>query len=101
MWLMIDDQRNLNCELEARTSAEGKTLLQKWAGQIDCLCLDHDLGEEQETGYDIAKWALHQGLMPARVQIVSSNPVGRRNIGLALIGAGYVTKDGINFKKGL
>lgn len=100
MWLMIDDMRNLNCELEARTSAEGKALLSQYAGQIECLCLDHDLGYGQEDGYMIAKWALQMGVMPPRVQIVSSNPVGRRNIGLALIGAGYITNDSINFKKG-
>lgn len=98
MWLMIDDQRNLNCELEARTSAEGKRLLQKYAGQIECLCLDHDLGEGQENGDDIAKWALQQGFMPPRVQIVSSNPVGRLNIYNRLTDAGYTTKDGTNFE---
>jgi hypothetical protein len=105
MWLMIDDQRNLNCELEARTAAEGRALLIQYAGQIECLCLDHDLGPcpvtgiNQESGYDIALWALMNEIMPPRVQLVSANPVGRQNIANALGAYGYITRDGINFEQ--
>lgn len=97
MWLMIDDMRNLGCELEARTAGDGMRMLEEHVGQIECLCLDHDLGENQENGYQIITWALERDLVPPHVQIVSSNPVGRKNIAAALEAAGYATKDGVNF----
>ena len=99
MWLMIDDVRNLGCELEARTAIAGMQLLQTYAGQLECLCIDHDLGPDQLNGYQIIMWALEHDFAPPHVQIVSSNPVGRKNISAALEAAGYATKDGINFYK--
>lgn len=96
MWLLIDDVRNLNCDLTARTAAEGKQMLQEYAGQLECVCLDHDLGET-ETGYDVACWALERNLMPSHVQLVTSNPVGRKNISDALKVYKYSTLDGVNF----
>ena len=92
MWLV----RNLNCEFIARTAGEGMQLLQQYAGQIECVCLDHDLGEKL-TGYDVACWALERDLMPRHVQLVTSNPVGRKNISDALIVYKYSTKNGIDF----
>lgn len=99
MWLLIDDFRSLGCDVTCRTSQEGKNALVSYKGNIECLCLDHDLGPGQESGYDVAKWALENGLMPNHVQIVSSNPVGRQNIAFVLTSYGYTTTDGTNFKK--
>jgi hypothetical protein len=96
MWLLIDDLRNLNCDLTARTVQEGKVFLKMYAGSICHLCLDHDLGAEG-NGYDLAVWALEQGLMPAHVQLVTSNPVGLENIARALLAHGYQRRNGIDF----
>lgn len=94
MWLLIDDIRDLNCEVTARTPEAGKKMLA--VGGWDCVCLDHDLAAD-ETGYDIAVWALEAGIMPPKVQIVSSNPVGKKNISDALKNNGYTTKNGTDF----
>ena len=62
MWLLIDDQRDLNCQIIARTAEAGRIVLQVLCNQIETVCLDHDLGEK-DTGYDICKWALESGCM--------------------------------------
>ena len=98
MWLLIDDQRNLNCQVTARTAKTGKACL-ALLDNITTLCLDHDLGEE-ETGYDVCKWACENGFMPDHVQIVTSNPVGRENIARCLEAHGYTSKDNNNYYKG-
>lgn len=95
MWLLIDDVRDLNCEVTAKTPEAGKKMLA--LGGWECLCLDHDLGTE-ESGYDVAVWALEMGFMPAKVQLVTNNPVGRKNIADALMSAGYSTKNGTDFE---
>jgi hypothetical protein len=89
MWLLIDDERNLGCDVVARTPRGGKEMLRqcKWDG----LCLDHDLGDG-ESGYDILMWALGEGVVPPRVELVTSNPGGRDRMGAALEGAGYIRK---------
>lgn len=94
MWLLIDDQRNLNTEAIARTVEAGRKLLS--VGGWECVCFDHDLGG-LESGYDLLKWGLDRGLVPSRVQLVTDNPVGRKNMRTALEVAGYKTSDGINF----
>jgi len=98
MWLLIDDLRDLHCDLNARTAAEGKRLLQEHSAELECVCLDHDLGEV-ETGYDVALWALERDLMPSHVQLVTSNPVGRKNMADCLKAYKYSTLDGVNFYK--
>ena len=50
-----------------------------------------------KTGYDVIKWAIENNCIPARVQIVSQNPVGRENIAKALTSAGYRSNDNINY----
>jgi hypothetical protein len=96
MWLLIDDIRDLNVEAIARTPAAARKLLA--AGGWECVCFDHDLGEaSSESGYDVLKWGLEQNFLPAKVQLVTSNPVGRENMTQALLQAGYSSKDGINF----
>lgn len=94
MWLLIDDERNLNTDAIARTPEAARKLLS--FGGWDCVCFDHDLGCS-ESGYDVLVWGLDVGFIPKQVQLVTSNPVGRQNMRLALENKGYVTKDGINF----
>lgn len=96
MWLLIDDCRDLGVDVIARTPEAGKRMLA--LGGWECLCLDHDLGStESETGYDLLKWALEWKFVPQKVQLVTSNPVGRQNMRTALEAAGYKTTDGFNF----
>lgn len=98
MYLLIDDQKELSCELIARTAKAGKKALQALHKEIECLCIDHDLGS-LTTGYDIINWALENNYLPKRVQIVSANPVGCRAIAKALLAANYCSKDNVNFIK--
>jgi hypothetical protein len=88
--LLIDDQRNLPADRVARTYQEGIEALAErhW----DVLYLDHDLGDfsgvegRELTGYDIACWLERNPQhLPDRIEIVTSNPAGRRNIELALL----------------
>jgi hypothetical protein len=52
------------------------------------LSLDHDLGDDSKTGYDVAKFieeaAYKKILAPLEVVVHSANPVGRRNIERAI-----------------
>lgn len=96
MWLLIDDERNLNTDAVARTAEAGRKLLAM--GGWEVVCLDHDLGG-QESGYDVLTWGLDRGYIPDRVQLVTSNPVGRKNMSAALESSGYLSSDGFNFKK--
>ncbi len=94
MWLLVDDERNLNTEAVARTPEAGKKLLS--LGGWECVCFDHDLAA-QESGYDVLVWAIERGYVPPHVQLVTSNPAGRANMQAVLKSAGYKTVDGINF----
>lgn len=79
--LLIDDVRDLKCDFAARTYDEGINALtnKKW----DLLLLDHDLGcldadGEEKNGYHIVCWLEeNQQYLPKRIQLVTSNPVGR------------------------
>lgn len=56
--------------------------------EIEILSLDHDLGQNRLTGYDLAKWLevrAHKGLsVPNKIVVHSANPVGRKNIQAAI-----------------
>ena len=92
MWLLIDDVRNVNCDVIARNGPAGRKMLA--LGGWEALCLDHDLGDVgTETGYDVLVWALENNLVPPIVQLVTANPVGQANMARALVQAGYITKD--------
>jgi len=98
MWLIIDDKRELKCDVIARTARAGIALLE--SNEWECVCLDHDLGDANSmTGYDVCKWALDSKCLPFKVQLVTSNPVGRNNMANLLRDAGYKSKDGFNFSK--
>ncbi len=81
MWLLIDDVRDLHADLIVRTGELARHVLAipvEW----DCIMFDHDLGDVSEVnGYEILKWALEtNNLRTNRVQLVTSNPVGRQNM---------------------
>ena len=46
----------------------------------DLVCFDHDLGENQKTGMDIAKWVVQNIKTPFLVYSHSANKSGRENI---------------------
>ena len=53
-------------------------------GLPDAICFDHDIADEEMTGYDCAKWLVeyhqkHGGKFP-KYAIQSANPVGKENI---------------------
>lgn len=80
--LLIDDQRNLQADYTARTYSEGIAQLKKT--KWETLLLDHDLGcfdektGREKTGYDIVCWLeRNPKYLPKRIQLVTSNPVGR------------------------
>lgn len=87
MWLAIDDERNLGCDLIARTPEGAKAALRSC--DFVGLCLDNDLGAS-ESGYEILKWALDEGHVPPIVELVTSNPPARDRMGAMLEHAGWV-----------
>jgi hypothetical protein len=98
VWAIIDDIRELNCELIAKNARDGLTMVMENFDRIECLCLDHDLGEVL-NGYDVLCHLMYKGFVPDHVQLVTSNPVGRANMASVLERNGYETKDGRNFYK--
>jgi CheY-like chemotaxis protein len=99
MWILIDDIRNLGCDVTCRTGEDGLRAIFAKPNKFDVLCIDHDLGEGM-NGYEVIQELARHAVLPPRVQIVSSNPVGVQNIANVLKDEGYVTKDGRNFSRG-
>lgn len=93
MNLIIDDERTLGCDLIARTPEAGKKVLRYMWQKIDMLCIDHDLGFG-ENGCDVIKWAIENECLPTKVQIVTMNPVGRKNIADVLVHDAWYTHVG-------
>lgn len=96
MWLLIDDCRDLGADIIARNPSAARRMLA--LGGWECVCFDHDLGSD-ESGYDIVVWAIEKQFLPPKIQLVTSNPVGRANMRAALEADGYSTNDGYNFTK--
>lgn len=89
--LLIDDLRQMEMEHTARTASDGRKALLSFP--VTHLWMDHDLGETEDNGYKVLTWALERGCCPPNVTMVTSNPVGRRNMEQALEAHGYV-RDG-------
>jgi hypothetical protein len=59
------------------------------SGEVTEVSLDHDLGEDEETGYDFLRWLEEQvftrkvSSVPV-IKIHSANSVGRKNMELAI-----------------
>ena len=84
MKLFVDDIRNPEYIYEeddwtvARSYEEAVQILSN--GDCTAISLDHDLGENVPTGYDLAKWLTKTNSWPVDVKIHSQNPVGANNI---------------------
>jgi len=88
MWLLIDDVRDLNVDVIARTDRAAIKCLA--VGGWEVILFDHDLGENCASGYEVLQHALlHDWLGDAKIRFVTSNPVGRQNMERALEAAGY------------
>jgi hypothetical protein len=90
MRLYLDDVRPTpdGYDLRAYTAQEAITMLT--TGMVTFISFDHDLGEEKNgTGYDVAKWIEEQAYTHSHFivpdwQVHSANPVGARNIDVAM-----------------
>lgn len=87
--LLIDDKRTLDVTVIARNYNDGIAALQE--RQWDVLYLDHDLGDftgpngSERNGYHIVCFLeANPEFLPKRIEVVSSNPVGRSNIAAVL-----------------
>lgn len=80
MKIWLDDIRQMPAGFDrhVRTAAEAIGLLAK--GGVSAISLDHDLGENDGTGYDVACWIRQAAcvgkLQPIEVMIHSANPFG-------------------------
>lgn len=94
--LLIDDLRDIKADVIARTFEEGINAL-KTNPRFDVLYLDHDLGGidghgseipvsidgelYMPNGYGVVCFLENnQHLLPIKISLVTSNPVGRRNM---------------------
>jgi len=67
----------------AKNATECSMLLRN--NEVNILSLDHDLGENELTGYDLVKWLVEQGIeaphiYPKTIYLHTANGVGRDNM---------------------
>ena len=48
--------------------------------EVKVLSLDHDLGYNLKTGYDLVKYMVEKDLYPEVIYLHTANPVGRQNM---------------------
>ena len=82
--LWIDDERIPGNEWDVwvKTAVEAIALIK--AGNVSVISFDHDLGES--TGYDVARYIEENAsdIKPIKWMIHSANPVGKKNIRMAM-----------------
>jgi hypothetical protein len=79
--LWVDDEREAPEGWEWVASIEeAKAFLGSPFIRVEILSLDHDLGENKGTGYDLLKWIHEKSCWPAVVDLHTMNPVGRENM---------------------
>lgn len=69
--------------LWAKTADECNDFLLQFAGSVEILSLDHDLGDDEVfgTGYSVCKFLMHRDeLFPRKIYLHTANPVGRENM---------------------
>lgn len=92
MKLFVDDERPMPVDggwIVSRTAKDAKDMIffaaNNKGNEIEVLSLDHDLGENVPTGYDVAAWLecrvyMHGMIPPKVLKVHSANPVGRARI---------------------
>jgi hypothetical protein len=77
--LFLDDLRPYPTGFKiARNVEEAKYYMENC--RINILSLDHDLGENVPTGYDLTKWMVENDRWANIIYLHTSNPVGRANM---------------------
>jgi len=89
MWVIVDDERELDCDVIIRSPYAAVRTIEALKGQIECLVMDHDLGDDDINGYEILGMLDIKDLLPDHVQICTANPAGRKNMYGVLNGAGF------------
>jgi hypothetical protein len=85
--LFLDDERypTNQSALIVRSFKEFKQIIEDF-GWPNHICFDHDLGKNQPTGLDVAKWIIEQdmdhNILPKdfTFSVHSMNPIGATNI---------------------
>lgn len=101
MILLIDDLRNLDADIIARNSIAAIDVIKNFP-TFQEIWFDHDLGDHVDTGLTVMKHMVlkYKDKFPKKIVLVTSNPVGRKNMADLLIhDIGYRTTDGIEFTK--
>lgn len=88
--LLIDDFRTFKVDHISRNGKDGLQALLDFP--VTHLYMDHDLGDDSSSGYEVIILALLHDVVPNKVLIVSNNPPGRDNIARALESNGYSKK---------
>ena len=90
--ILVDDERTLKPDLIARTFEAAIVLETSLNFEHVVLLMDHDLGDPDptKTGYDFLCHIEKTGNWPARVQLVTSNPVGVKRMDLLLTSNGFI-----------
>lgn len=82
MKLWVDDERPMPSGFDMATSDPTRAIELIHSGVVTEISLDHDLGDQVESGYSIAKFIEENAndLQPMILKVHSMNPVGRANI---------------------
>lgn len=88
-WIQAHEGRDKFLQIHewyiARTVDEAVEVIET-LGTPASISFDHDLGKNQPTGYDLAKWIVYKywdeenGEIPFQYFVHSKNPVGKENI---------------------
>jgi len=87
--IWLDDIRTMpnNFDIWCKTGEEALKYID--SNSVSFISFDHDLGENSITGYDVAKrieeLAVNNLIDKLEWQVHSANPVGAKNIELAMI----------------
>jgi len=88
MTIWLDDERPMPPEYDVHVQTAHDAIRLLSQGGVSRISLDHDLGEQGGTGYEVACY-IEQGayygiLQPLEVLVHSANPIGRRRMAQAL-----------------
>lgn len=94
--IWLDDIRNPKTHgwIICRTASSAIEMIK--SGGVEFIDFDHDLGDDEDgTGYDVAKWVEAEcffGMKCPKWNIHSANPVGEKNITMAMKSAERMSK---------
>jgi hypothetical protein len=87
MKVFLDDERAAPAGwTPVRWPAEAIALLE--TGEVEAISLDHDLGDDRRTGYDVLVWieeaVAMRGFSPPAIAVHSANAAARQRMELAV-----------------